>query len=284
MDYKIDETVKLIEMLLEMNQFQLSKTVDVNRKTFSFANKDGSSLDVKTVKKLYDYAFERGVYPNQITIEYYIDGLLKGDVLLYHASKKGIVGDINPRIGKVNNDFGQGFYCGTGYDQPISLVSNYPNASLYLFYFHTKNLKFYSFTISNEWMLAIAYFRGKLEKYNGHPVIQEIVNKVKKSDYVIAPIADNRMFRIIDSFIDGEITDEQCAHCLAASNLGMQYVLLTDKAIKNLKPLEKLFVCDKEKEMHLKQKAIDNKDAEEKVKDIKIKYRGVGHYIDELFK
>ena len=44
MDYKIDETVKLIKMLLEMNQFQLSRTVDVNRKTFSLRVREGAVL------------------------------------------------------------------------------------------------------------------------------------------------------------------------------------------------------------------------------------------------
>ena len=43
------------------------------------------------------------------------------------------------------------------------------------------------------------------------------------------------MFQIINSFIDGEITDEQCKHCLAATNLGYQYVFVTPKSTKHLK-------------------------------------------------
>lgn len=41
------------------------------------------------------------------------------------------------------------------------------------------------------------------------------------------------MFRIIDSFIEGEITDEQCIHCLAATNLGLQYVFKTKKCLES---------------------------------------------------
>ena len=33
-------------------------------------------------------------------------------------------------------------------------------------------------------------------------------------------------FEIIDRFIDGEITDVQCQHCLSATNLGKQYVII----------------------------------------------------------
>ena len=38
-------------------------------------------------------------------------------------------------------------------------------------------------------------------------------------------------FEIIDRFIDGEITDVQCQHCLSATNLGKQYVFI---GIKNV--------------------------------------------------
>ena len=38
-------------------------------------------------------------------------------------------------------------------------------------------------------------------------------------------------FEIIESFIDGEITDVQCQHCLSATNMGKQYVFI---GIKNV--------------------------------------------------
>ena len=56
-------------------------------------------------------------------------------------------------------------------------------------------------------MLTIAYFRGRLSGYEDHPIIKKLINKLEDIDYLVAPIADNRMFRIIDSFIEGEITD-----------------------------------------------------------------------------
>ena len=73
-------------------------------------------------------------------------------------------------------------------------------------------------------MMTIAYYRGALDKYKDHAIITRIIKDSRNCDYIIAPIADNRMFKIIDSFIQGEITDEQCKHCLAATNLGKQYV------------------------------------------------------------
>lgn len=84
--------------------------------------------------------------------------------------------------------------------------------------------------VEQDWMLMIAFFRGKLTAYENHPMIRRILNRLNGIDYVVAPIADNRMFQIIDSFIEGEITDVQCQHCLSATNLGNQYVFLTQRA------------------------------------------------------
>ena len=91
-------------------------------------------------------------------------------------------------------------------------------------------------------MLTIAYYRGNLDEYKEHPVVQELINEAKNCDYIVAPIADNRMFQIINSFIVGEITDEQCKHCLAATNLGNQYVFTSGKAARRLKILERSYI------------------------------------------
>ena len=84
-------------------------------------------------------------------------------------------------------------------------------------------------------MMTIAYYRGTLVEYKNHPKIKAFVEASRDCDYIIAPIADNRMFQIINSFIAGELTDEQCKHCLAATNLGMQYIFISEKAVSQLK-------------------------------------------------
>lgn len=96
-------------------------------------------------------------------------------------------------------------------------------------------------------MMTIAYYRRTLDKYKNHPYIQEIVSESRNCDYIVAPIADNRMFQIINAFINGEITDEQCKHCLAATNLGMQYIFISDKAVSNLEIVERCYISDLEK-------------------------------------
>lgn len=133
-------------------------------------------------------------------------------------------------------------------------------------------------------MMTIAYYRGALEEYENHPIIKKLIEKSCDCDYIIAPIADNRMFHIINSFIMGEITDEQCKHCLAATNLGYQYVFKSDKAIKSLRMLERCYISEKEKEYYKKMRNSDAKLGDDKVKLARIKYRGKGRYIDEILK
>lgn len=55
------------------------------------------------------------------------------------------------------------------------------------------------------------------------------------------------MFQIINSFISGELTDEQCRHCLAATNLGMQYIFLNEKAVSQIKLVERCYISTNEK-------------------------------------
>lgn len=49
-------------------------------------------------------------------------------------------------------------------------------------------------------------------------------------DIVIAYIANDRMFVVLDRFFNGEITDKALINSLSALKLGKQYVALTEKS------------------------------------------------------
>lgn len=112
--------------------------------------------------------------------------------------------------------------------------------------------------------------------------LKKLVEQSRECDFIIAPIADNRMFQIINSFIFGEITDEQCRHCLAATNLGSQYVFLNEKAVNQLQLVERCYISENEKEYYKSKRSSDTKLGEDKVKLARIQYRGKGKYIDEI--
>ncbi|MDO4500839.1 MAG: hypothetical protein Q4B60_06125 [Erysipelotrichaceae bacterium] len=57
---------------------------------------------------------------------------------------------------------------------------------------------------------------------------------------------------------------------------------MTEKAIKRLKVLEKMYVCEEEKEYYKQLKSEESRLGEDKVKMARIQYRGKGLYIDEI--
>ena len=115
-------------------------------------------------------------------------------------------------------------------------------------------------------------------------IILKVFKKSRNCDYIIAPIADNRMFQIINAFINGELTDEQCKHCLAATNLGMQYIFISEKAANQLKLIERCYIAENEKEYFKNRRYDELKLGDNKVKLAKKQYRGKGLYIDEILK
>ena len=82
--------------------------------------------------------------------------------------------------------------------------------------------------------------------------------------------------------IYGEITDEQCKHCLAAINLGLQYVFITELAVSHVKLVERCYISSNEKEYYKNKRSSDTKLGDDKVKLARVQYRGKGRYIDEI--
>ena len=283
MNYQINEDVKTIRGILDISQSDLAEAIGVQRITIVRIENGDTYPSDETINKIYDFAYSKGIKLNSIKEELYLEENPNKKVL-FHGAKEMIKGDISPFVGKEDSDFGHGFYCGESSDQAISFVSRYANPSMYIVTFDDIGLKSIKFEVNQEWMLAIAYFRGTLKEYKNHPVIKKIIKKVQSSDYVIAPIADNRMFRIIDQFIDGLITDVQCKHCLAATNLGNQYVFLNEKATSQLSILEHCYISKKEKEHHQQIKISELNDGDNKVKAAIIKYKNEGKYIGEILK
>ena len=202
--------------------------------------------------------------------------------LLFHGAKGSIEEPLSPYKSRKNNDFGQGFYTGESYEQAISFVSGFERSCVYFLDFDDADLTAKKYEVNQEWMMTIAYYRGALDEYKDHPIVKKLVEQSRECDFIIAPIADNRMFQIINSFIFGEITDEQCRHCLAATNLGSQYVFLNEKAVNQLQLVERCYISENEKEYYKRKRSSDTKLGEDKVKLARIQYRGKGKYIDEI--
>ena len=129
-------------------------------------------------------------------------------------------------------------------------------------------------------MLAIGLFRGKLNDYIEHPLLVDIWNKVAQCDYVSAPIADNKIFEVINAFTNGEITDMQCLYALSATHLGYQYVLKTEKALDHLNVIEHMYYCALEKSLYNKESDIETNTSNNKAIIAKKKVKVISPELD----
>ena len=245
MDYNFDKDFKAIRDVLDISQKEFAKVLDTEQKTISNIESKDSYPSKTIVESAFTYAFKKDVKINKLKELLCRDNLSHNEKLLFHGSKGEIKGDIDVNFGRGNNDFGKGFYTGESYEQAVSFISTYDDPSVYFMSFDDSDLKCKRYSVDREWMMTIAYYRESLEEYENHPLIKKIIAESRDCDYIIAPIADNKMFETINEFIEGNLTDEQCKHCLAATNLGMQYVFLTEKAASRLKIVERCYVCDK---------------------------------------
>ncbi len=283
MDYTFGKDVYLTRKLLALTQKELASILSVDQSRISRWEKELEMPEAKNLQDFYLYAYSAGIDLNYIKSQFYFeDSLNRGLLLLFHGSKSGIKGTVKHDVNRESNDFGLGFYCGDSFKQSRMFISNYDKGCVYIAELNETGLKESSYTVNTDWMLSVAYHRGKLKNYQNSLILKDILNKHEDTDVIKAPIADNRMYRIIDDFIDGLITDKQAEHALSATDLGMQYILRTPKAIANLYIKERCFLSAKEKNYYMDLKRKDRKQSVMKAEAARIKYRREGKYIDEL--
>ena len=282
MEYNFSKDLKSIREILGISQSEFADRIGVEQITISRNELGRTNPSAKILENVYTFAFAKNIKINKLKEMFWRDDLKKHEKLLFHGAKSKIDGEIDIHRGRHNNDFGQGFYAGERYEQAISFVSGFENSSVYYICFNADNLMCKRYAVNQEWMMTIAYYRGALDEYKNHPVVKKIIEQSRACDYIIAPIADNRMFQIINSFIEGELTDEQCKHCLAATNLGMQYIFVSEKAVAQAKIIERCYISHNEREYYKNIRLEESKLGANKVKLARKQYRGKGRYIDEI--
>ena len=282
-EFEIRRDILIIRELFSLTQDEIAKVLGVEPRTVRrIEGGEPFELNAQSRERFYSFVFRRLEGFQKLKSSMRKETLKKGEVLLFHGSKKGIEGNVSVEKGSDFNDFGKAFYAGEAYEQSAMFVSDCPGSSIYLFSFNAKGLSFKRYGLLHDWLLLVGYHRGMLEKYKDHPLLKKTIEESERYDYLIAPIADNRMFAIIDSFSAGETTDEQCMHCLQASSLGEQYVIKSEKAAGRLKMLERFYLCKEELAKYSSFRKEDWASNQAKVRLSRIEYKGKGKYIDEI--
>ena len=283
MEYRFQEDILLVQEITGQSRRELASKIGVGAATLERWVQGDVQPSQQRLALFYDYAFSHGVPLNRIKAQLRTEELAKTECrLLFHGSKSGIDGPLSLAPSRANNDFGRGFYCGENLEQSAMFVNQYPTSSIYMVAFAPAGLQGAHFVVVQDWMLAVSAFRGRLKDYEGHPKMQELMRRVSEADYVVAPIADNRMFEIMDDFSQGFITDEQCQHALSATGLGMQWVITSEQALKQTTLLEKCYLSAEERGYYERKRKEELEVGLAKVKAAHRQYRGRGRYVDEL--
>ena len=282
----MQKLTKQIRAYLNMSQTEFAKQLNV---TFQTVNrwKNGRALPDKLAQsKMFDLCREKQlpVYDmilKKITDESKAMKLDPNRVLLYHASKSGIEGTIEPKSRK-QCDFGKGFYMGTDPGQTLTLICDYEKSKFYIVSVSTENLALIEVPADIDWAMLVAYHRGKMEKIDGTPFYNKYRDMTQDKDLIIGNIANDRMFFVIDNFFVGYVTDMALVNSLSALQLGKQYVVISQKgcdavrieAEVELSYLERLFIKEIAEENRARGISLAN--------DICKNYRREGMYFDEI--
>lgn len=278
--YDIQKDCLLIREMLGMSQKEFADAIGVSFATINRIENNKHTPSDFVVERIYDLAYENKIRINSVISDIFIE---TSKNVYFHGAKGDIENEVDLFHSEEKIDFGVGFYLGESYKQASSFVASSKKGSVYVFNFAHSKLNILKFDVDVDWMFAICYYRNTLkEEHRNSKMVQEIVKRVESADLIIAPIADNSMYDIMTQFANGQLTDIQASHCLSASNLGMQYVIKKDSALKHLKPVARLYLCEKEKKDILLAKLQEDMISKTKVDASRIKYRRKGKYIEEL--
>ena len=283
MFFDLKKDISYTKTVLGMNDVQISDFLSISRMTLSRWLNNTVTPSMESLEKMYNKIYESGINLNRLKEEMYNSLNKENHIVLFHGAKSELYGKPSIEYSENKKDFGKGFYLGETINQAASFVVGYPNSSIYIFDFNKENLNIKEFNVCEDWMLLIAYFRGKLNEYKESKKILKLVFDLKDVDVIIGPIADNTMYTILDDFIQGKITNLQCLNALSANRLGLQYVFLNNKVIdNNLVMLERCYYSSSEKKDFQAYRLKENEIGKNKVKIALREYAGKGKYIEEM--
>ncbi len=280
--YSFKTDLDIILKTLNISLSELGKELGFDLPTLSNWLNGKYEPDDRSKEDIYAHAYSNNVRINKAYEEPLKELANKQKyVMLFHGSKEGIEGEININKSRNNNDFGKGFYMGESLIQSAIFVSEYSKSHIYSYGLYLNKLKVKEYKVDIKWMLTIAYYRGRLNEYKDSKKLKKIIEESKNVDVIIAPIADNRMFDIIDEFVEGRITNVACEYALASLDLGRQFILKTDKAINNLGFIKEYYLCKQERKEYIDYRNTISKERLKTIKDFR-STNTQGKYIEEI--
>ena len=277
------ELIKAIRFAANMNQEQFASALGTTPLSIN-RWENGKTLPNRMAQtQLYNFCKERNIDVAQLIIETKTYADTDNKLVLYHGSKKGIIGDIAP-ISRNECDFGSGFYMGTNTLQPLTLVCNEDKPRFYTVELNMTGLKVLTVDIGMDWAMLIAYYRKEMESAKGTPIYEKYAHMADGYDVIIGYIANDRMYTELSRFFNKTLTDVALINCLSALDLGKQYVAISEKACKQIKILKEEPLSQLELSLLKDMSAERRKEGITLAEEIEVKYRREGKFFDEILK
>lgn len=277
------ELIKMIRTQADMNQEQFAAALGTTAVSINRWENGKTIPNQMAQTNLHQFCKSHGVDAAELILASFAceQGESDGKKLLYHGSKKGMIGPIAP-LSREECDFGRGFYLGTAALQPLTLICAEEKPKIYAAELDIRGLKVLEVDIGIDWAMMIAYHRKQMEKAKGTPIYEKYAHFADGYDVIAGYIANDRMYTELARFFNGTITDVALLKCLSVLDLGKQYVAVTQKACDQIRLLE-------ERELHLLERlALQDKSIARRAEgiyradEVVKQYRREGQFFDEL--
>lgn len=279
----MNKLIKTIRQNVGMSQEQFAKALGTTPLSINRWENGKTQPSKMAQTQLFEFCKK-----NNIDLFDYISQQVKRDgdderLVVYHGSKKGITGDITPSS-RESCDFGKGFYLGTDPAQPLTLICDEEKPILYTMKLDLTGLKVLEVEMSLEWAMLIAYYRGYMNEVKGSDIYKKYEKMADGYDVIVGYIANDRMYRVMKSFFEKEITDVALIHSLSALDLGRQYVCKTQRACDQLEIIDKKELSALELSILRDKSIIRRQEGIDLTEEILIKYRREGKFFDEILR
>lgn len=275
--------IKTIRQSAGMNQEQFAKALGTTTVSINRWENGKTQPNKMAQKQLFEFCKR-----NNIDMFDFIAKQVKREpdddrLIVYHASKKGLKGRIEP-ISRKSCDFGKGFYLGTDPAQPLTLICDEDKPVLYTIKLDLTGLKVLKVEMNLEWAMLIAYYRGYMDKEKGSEIYKKYEKIADGYDVILGYIANDRMYRVMKSFFEKEITDIALIHSLSALDLGRQYVCKSQKACDRLEIIDMRELTSLEQAILRDKSIVKREEGIELTEEILLKYRREGKFFDEILR
>ena len=277
------DLIKAIRSGANMNQEQFASALGTTPLSIN-RWENGKTLPNRMAQtQLYYFCKERSIDMANFIVGTKAAGGTDHKLVLYHGSKKGIVGDIAP-ISREECDFGSGFYMGTSPLQPLTLICNEDKPKFYAIELDMTGLNVLTVEVGMDWAMLIAYHRKEMESAKGTVIYEKYAHMADGYDVIIGYIANDRMYTELSRFFNKTLTDAALINCLSALDLGKQYVAISGKACKQIKIVKEEPLSQLELALLRDMSAKRRKEGIALAEQVEVQYRREGKFFDEILK